>query len=248
MRAPTFLVVGFALLFPAVTAAASFTVNPVRVELAADRPYAVMQIENTADAPVTLQARAYHWVGDETQGSGLTPTDDLILNPPLLTVEPKNTRFVRLGLRQANHGAAEMTYRLLLQEVPKTADPTEGAAVHTILRISIPIFASPKSAVAPKLEWALQEVGSGKYKLIAANKGNAHAQIRELTLSSMAKPISPKSLKTTVYVLPGQSHEWELEAPEFAGESQIKVVANTDAGESEQMVGASSSSEARQPN
>ncbi len=248
MRICALLIIGGILLFPAVAFAASFTVNPVRVELAADRPYAVMQIENTADTPITLQARAYNWIGDETQGGGLTPTDDVILNPPLLTIEPKNTRFVRLGLRKANRGTLEATYRLILQEVPKAVDPAEGAAVRTILRISIPIFASPKSAVAPKLEWTLQEPASGKFKLIAVNKGNAHIQLRELAISSTGKTITPKTLKTTVYVLPGQSHEWEVEAADFAGESQIKVVANTDAGESQQMVGVSSPSAAANPN
>jgi len=236
MLTRAFSIVGLALLFPAAVLAASFTINPVRVELAGARPYAVMKIMNMADTPVTLHARAYAWTGDETKG-GLSPTDDVIMNPPVFTIAPKATRFLRLGLRAANRGTAELTYRLIVEEVPKAVDPTEGAAIHTILRLSVPIFALPKSPVAPKLEWALQDAAPGKLKLTVANKGNAHVQIRELNIAPAEKTITPKNLNAPVYVLQGQSHEWEVEATDFAGESRMKVVANTDAGKSEEIVG-----------
>ena len=101
-----FWVVGLAVLLPATVLAASFSVTPVRVDLAAERPYMVMQITNTADVPVTLQARVYRWTeSDMAHGGGLISTDDLILNPPLLTVLPQATRFLRLGLRAVNHGS-----------------------------------------------------------------------------------------------------------------------------------------------
>jgi fimbrial chaperone protein len=235
------------LLLPAAVLAASFTVNPVRVDLAAERPYAVMRITNLADTPVTLQARAYIWTGDEAN-NGLTATDAVILNPPLLSVAPGATRFVRLGLRTPNQGKAEATYRLILQEVPKTSDPTEGAAIHTILRISIPVFAAPKTPIAAKLDWSLHESGAGKFKLVATNSGTAHVQIRELSMAPAEKTVEPKALTAPVYVLPGQSRTWEVEAPDFAGQATMKVVAKTDAGTTEQIVGATNSGVAKNPN
>lgn len=231
------LILGLLGLLPAAVWAASFTVNPVRVDLAAERPYAVMRVTNGDDAPVTLQARAYTWTGDEMRG-GLTPTDDIILNPPVFTVAPGTTRFMRLGLRTANRGTAELTYRLILQEVPKAESPTEGrTAVRTILRISIPIFAAPKGVAKPRLEWTLQEFAPAKFRLVATNKGNAHVQIREISISPTEKTATAKPLSAPVYVLPGKTHEWEVEAADLVGQSTMKVVAKTDVGMSENIVG-----------
>jgi fimbrial chaperone protein len=244
----TGLVLGLLWLLPAALWAASFTVNPVRVDLAAERPYAVMRIANGDDAPVTLQARAYTWTGDETRG-GLTPTDDIILNPPVFTVAPGSTRFMRLGLRTANRGTAELTYRLILQEVPKAENPAEGgAAIRTILRISIPIFAAPKAVAKPRLEWTLQEVAPTKFKLVSTNTGNAHVQIREISISPMEKMDAVKRLSAPVYVLPGKTHDWEVEAAELVGQSTMKVVAKTDVGMSENIVGVTKTDVAKSSN
>jgi fimbrial chaperone protein len=242
-----FWVVGLAMLLPATVLAASFAVNPVRVDLAADRPYMVVYITNTADTPLTLQARAFRWTGDEARG-GLVATDELILNPPMLTVMPNTTRFLRLGLRTPNRGTTELPYRLALQEVPKAPGPNDGAAIRTILRMTIPVFAAPKTAVAPKPEWTLQQSGSGKFKLVLTNKGNAHIQVRELGISPADKTGISKALTAPIYVLPGQSHEWEIEDPEFTGQSHVKVLANTDAGKSDETVQVTYPSVAANPN
>jgi fimbrial chaperone protein len=195
-----------------------------------------MKIGNTADTPLTLQARAYRWTGEESQG-GLISTDDIMLNPPMFTIAPGGTRYLRLGLRTANHGTSELTYRLALQEVPKgPLDAAAGTALRTILRMTIPIFALPKTAVAAKVTWSAEESAGGKFRLTAANKGNAHIQIQEFEISPAGKPGAGKIIQAAVYVLPGQSYEWQLDAPEFAGQTQWKVVASTDAGKSEDMV------------
>jgi len=230
------LILGLLGLFPATLWAASFMVNPVRVDLAAERPYAVMRITNTDDAPITLQARAYAWTGDETRG-GLTPTDDIILNPPVFTIAPGSSRFMRLGLRSANRGTSELTYRLILQEVPKAAGPSDGTAIRTILRVSIPIFAVPKTPVKPRIEWSLQKSAPAKFKLVATNTGNAHVQIREISMSPIEKTGKAKPLSAPVYVLPGKTHDWEVEATDLVGQSTMKVVAKTDVGVLEQIVG-----------
>jgi fimbrial chaperone protein len=229
------LAVGCVVLLPVALLAASFSINPVRIDLAAERPYAVVQVTNTADLPVTLQARAYSWTGDEAHG-GLTPTDGIILNPPLLNIAPKATRFIRLGLRNPNRGTVELTYRLILQEVPKTLDASDGAAVHTILRISVPVFAAPKSPVKGSLEWKLEETAPGKFTLTAANKGNAHLQVLELSITPAGKTLAPMALAAPVYVLPGQSRQWDVDAPDFAGQSALKAVAKTNAGTSEYII------------
>ena len=115
------------------------------------------------------------------------PTDDIILNPPVFTVAPGKTRFMRLGLRTANHGTAELTYRLILQEVPKAEGPSDGAAVRTILRISIPIFAVPKRSRSP--EW------SGRSRNRHQQNSNWLPPTREMRTSRSGNSAYPRRRK-----------------------------------------------------
>jgi fimbrial chaperone protein len=230
--------------------AASFTVNPVRVDLAAERPYMVMQITDTDDAPVTLQARTYRWTeSDISHGGGLVSTDDLILNPPLLTIAPHTTRFLRLGLRAVNRGVTELSYRLVLQEVPKAvAAGDNGAVLRTIVRMTIPVFAVPTSPAASKPDWALQQVGMGKFKLVLTNKGTAHIHLLKLGISPVDQTNALKTLNAPIYVLPGQSYTWEIESPELTGQKQVKITGNDDAGKVEATVQATYPNVAANPN
>jgi fimbrial chaperone protein len=240
---------GLAVLLSTTAMAASFSVNPVRVDLAAERPYTVMQIINSADMPITLQARAYRWTeSDMAKGGGLVSTDAIILNPPLLTVLPHSIRYLRLGLRTANTGTTELPYRLVLQEVPKAVDDKEGAVLRTIVRMTIPIFAVAKSATAPKPEWSLQQTGLGKYKLSLANKGTAHIHVTTLDISPAGKTEALKKLNAPIYVLPGQSYSWDVEGMEFNGQTHLKLTGTTDAGNLEETLQATYSTAAATPN
>ena len=60
--------------------AGSFSVNPVRVELSAQRMSAVVEVENTSSGEVTVEARTFSW----SQNSGkdqLSPTREIIVTP-----------------------------------------------------------------------------------------------------------------------------------------------------------------------
>ena len=99
--------------------AATFGINPVRVDLSTIRPSAVIQIENMSDERVLLQAHAVTWsfAGATDQ---YAVTDDILLNPPIFGLEPHQKQFVRLGLRRVNESAVERTYRLILEKCRKS--------------------------------------------------------------------------------------------------------------------------------
>jgi len=185
--------------------AASFTVTPVRVEFSHQHLHATLQVTNNGDEAVTIQLHPVQWIlkgNQETEHE----TDDLIFNPPVFIILPNQSQAIRVGVRQYTALDAEQTYRLILEEVPSAS----GAGVqglHTVLRISIPLFVKSGSPAAAKLSWILSRSPDGMM-LSVENHGNAHIQIRRITLSSPdgTNPIAVQS--GSEYVLAGGHKEW----------------------------------------
>ena len=214
--------------------AANFTVSPVRVELSAQRPVAALTIRNEmADESVVVQLRTVAW----TQQDGRevhADTTDLLATPPIFTLAPGASQILRVGLRRPVEGSQEIAYRLFVREVPP--EPKPGfTGLMTALEMSIPLFAKPRTPVAPALEWRLKAGSDGNYSLVVRNDGNAHAQVANLALSV---PDATEPLGTYpgfAYLLPGQAREIALrrgaQSPLPAQGSPLKLTAYTDAGD-----------------
>lgn len=206
---------------------ASVNVMPVRIELSAARPYAVLRLTNAGTERLTLHMRAYRWTFDE-RDDVLAETDDVILNPPLTTLAPQAIQIVRVGLRSVNEGDHETTYRLIVEEVPTSKVEVKGTAITTILRMSIPIFAQPRRPVAPKLEWSAHRDSDGTVKLVACNRGLAHVQIKSFLVSREGSPEGSEKVEGASYLLPSQRRQWTLKNPQLNSAPRLVVEALTD--------------------
>lgn len=208
--------------------AGTFIVNPVRIDVSAARPNAVMQIENMSSDAVTLQVHVVTW---SSQGAvdQYADTDEILLNPPIFSLEPHQKQFLRLGLRHGNSGALERTYRLILEEVP--APPKPGfSGLTTILKISVPIFSSPGTKVAPRVSWHAERTATG-VKIVGINSGSAHLQLRHFELRDTAHKDAALSRILTDYLLPGQTKAWDFDDEHLLQSGEIAFRAETDAGE-----------------
>ena len=97
--------------------AGSFSVNPVRVELSAQRMSAVVEVENTSSGEVTVEARTFSW----SQHSGkdqLSPTREIIVTPQVFRLKSGAKQLLRLGLLRKPDPLTELPYRLLIEEIP----------------------------------------------------------------------------------------------------------------------------------
>jgi len=208
--------------------AATFGITPVRLDLSAMRPNAVLQIENRSDDPVLLQAHVVTWNFAEGMEQ-YTNTDDILLNPPIFELGPHQKQFVRLGLRHVNDSAVERTYRLILEQVPEKPKPG-FSGLTTILRISVPVFAVPRTKVSPKVSWHAERTGTG-IKLVGVNHGSAHIQLTHFELSESESEAAQVTRSMTEYLLPGQSKSWEFDNAVMLQAREIGFKAKTDAGE-----------------
>jgi len=208
--------------------AGTFTVTPVRVQVSASRPNAILQIANREDEPVTLQAHVVAWSFDG-QKDVLVDSDEVMLNPPIAIIGGHQTQAIRMGLRKLNDGPQERSYRLILEEVPQAPKPN-FIGIRTIIKMSIPIFVSPKTAIAPRLSWQAVKMSDSRVKLIAINQGSAHIQIKSMDVTGPdSVQAYLKSLPPT-YILPNQQREWVIDDERARVANRMRITGVTDAG------------------
>lgn len=214
------------LVLPLLARAASLDVDPIRVVFSAESTITVVTLTNAGDAPATVQLEPVAWSQDKGEDV-YTPTHDLLATPPIFTVQPHAKQIIRLGLRAKPDPVREICYRLYLQEVPQSQQ-LKGLGVQMALRIGVPVFVAPTAPLKPSLQWTLKRSSDKELELDAVNDGNAHVQVRQITLTG------PDAQTLTVqqagYVLPGASRSWRvpLTKPQSAG--KFKVSADTDQG------------------
>jgi len=191
--------------------AGTFSISPIRVDLSAQQRTEALTVRNEAsDKEVVVQAQAFEWSQKDGQDV-LTATHDVIVTPPVFTLAPNAQQIVRVAMRRTPDAKRELSYRLILQEVPPEA-PKNFTGLQVALRLSLPIFFAPQSKAAPELTWSSAWQADGSLQVNAKNSGNAHLQIIDFNVQ--AKP-ADVTLKNSVvkYVLPDATTSWTLQAP-----------------------------------
>ena len=189
--------------------AGTFSISPVRVDLAAQSTAGVVTIRNQEDAPVVVQAETFLW---QQTGAGekLEPTRDVLVTPAVFTIPPRGSQVVRLALRREVDPRMELSYRLILTEVPQQAAP-DFNGLHMALQMSLPVFVAAQAPTAPQLKWSAARGKDGKVAVTALNAGTEHARILDLQVSPQPGTGEWLHHQGAYYVLPGQSRSWPLD-------------------------------------
>ena len=195
------LVAGSALAAPA--AAGSFKVNPVQINLPADRKAASLRLTNSDSAPVSVRVLTYKW----TQVDGLdvhTPTSNVIVSPPMFTMAAGQAQLVRSGLRDR---AASGAYRVILEEIPSDK-PVKGQ-VQIVLRLNLPLYVLPRDGGRTDLSWRAWRDPSGDLFVEGRNQGSLPGQV--LALAAVQSGRRHVLSSQMGVVLPGSARRWKAD-------------------------------------
>ena len=192
---------------------ANLQISPVSISFQPGQNAAGIQLQNNGDTPLYGQVRVYAW--DQRNGvDDLTPTTQLVASPPVIEVAPNSTQTIRLVRRPGAQGAAEQTYRILIDELPRGDSQQGNVAIR--LQYSVPAFVLPADGqAAPKLEWSTFQRG-GNWHLRAFNAGTLHAQIGATSVRIGERDVE-LSKGLLGYALPGRAREWALPPDVAAG-------------------------------
>lgn len=194
--------------------AADIGIMPVAVHFDKATERATVQVINNGAEAVIMQAEGIAWkrvAGVDTD----EPTGDLIVNPPIFTVQPGQTQIVRLGLRKSAQGNAEGTYRMVLREVP----PANGAnvtgvsgQVRVLVALRVPVYVAP-SNVQRQENWRATTDGKGNIVASVSNAGNVHLKVGRLRLHNGDDRSTPMAEQTAGVVLfPGEERSFTMKA------------------------------------
>jgi fimbrial chaperone protein len=211
--------------------AAAWDVSPVLVTFDAGETATTIEMTNHSGAPASIQARGYRWTqkGDE---DALTPTQDVIVSPPIFTVPDGGLQTMRVLLRGGSAAGGARTYRLILDEVPPAARQNREIAV--ALRLSLPVFVGADPLGRPLLQWRVGREPGGQTVLSASNAGPGYDRVRaiDVTLSDGSHP-KLVSRASNTYILAGDERHWVVQDRSGAPTGPLHLSVTSRTGKSE---------------
>lgn len=215
--------------------AGSFSISPIRLDLSAAARSAALTVRNE-EREALIQAEVMLW--EQVDGEDrLTPTRDLIVSPAVFTLPAKGSQLVRVALRSPPPATArERSFRLILQEVPQSANP-DFSGLQIALRLSVPVFVANEETTGPAIAWSAAASGNGLV-LTAQNSGDEHARIHGFSVAPTVGGDAPLVQPVGAYILPGQSRSWHVgqnhgDRTSGAAWRRLRLRVTTEDGESE---------------
>lgn len=214
--------------------AGALTVTPVVVTLDDKTHSAALTIKNEGDEVRIIQTELMRW----TQKDGAdvqTPSRDMLVNPPMATLQPGQTQTVRIGLKRNTGNAQELAYRLYLTEVPPPSEHFMGLRI--VLRLGVPVFVSPNTTPSTRLGWHAVRTPNGALLLTVLNDGNRHLRVDSFKIID---PGTHRALGASrpgpFTLLAGQARRYSLALPAGWRGRQVNVLTSTAEGPAETRV------------
>jgi fimbrial chaperone protein len=178
------LLLGGPLVRPA--AAANFNVNPTQVFLSSKATSALVTVRNDSAEPLRFQLSVFAWEQSPSGELELTPTDDIVFFPALLTLNPKEERRVRVG-RVTAPGEREKTYRIFIEEMPplQAVGTSGGNGVQVLTKMGVPVFVRPAREAATAALGNLEQ-RAGEVHFTLSNSGTVHFVPNQVTVRGLA--------------------------------------------------------------
>lgn len=198
------LVVGSAL--PAF--ASPFSISPIRIFMGPRDRATAITITNDGDEPLVMQADLYSWKQKDNGEDDLVLTEDMILSPPIINIAPKSRQVVRLAMLRPRPPGEQLTYRMIVREVPEVKPASPTLQIQIALAFSMPVFITPRGV---KRNVTCQLTSVASLKAMCENSGTAYAQTRGLVLTNAAGEMLASN-ESVAYILPGMKRSYDLKS------------------------------------
>ena len=165
--------------------AGSFSVSPVRIYMSAKDRATAITVVNEGDEDIVMQADLYEWKQKPGGEDDLKLTEEMFLSPPIIKLAAKSRQVVRLARLVSTPTTAQMTYRMIVREIPEAKPPSKDLTVQIALAFSLPVFITPPG-VKSKVICTAERVSASSINAVCENSGNAYARPISFTLNNSA--------------------------------------------------------------
>ncbi|HMK67118.1 MAG TPA: fimbria/pilus periplasmic chaperone [Stellaceae bacterium] len=166
--------------------------TPFVVSLAPSGPGAnqVFQVENETETSAAIQISLVHRdMGVDGKETLKEAEDDFIVFPPQLVLLPHEARALRLQWAGDPKPAAELPYRIIVEQLPVRIDTgdAKGTQLSLVVRYEGAVYITPEGAkpdiVVERVEHATGPDGKPRLAVDLYNKGTAHAILQNASLT-----------------------------------------------------------------
>lgn len=204
--------------------AGDFSVTPVRIFMDGKDRAVAITVVNEGDEEIVMQADLYSWRQKPSGDDDLALTEEMILSPPILKLAPKSRQIVRLARLGPAPSSDQLTYRMIVREVPEAKPASKELKLQIALAFSLPVFVTPPSAKR-QLSCSVERVAADTVNAVCENTGKAYAQPVAFTLS--AENGAQLALRDTGgYILPGVKRGFAIKSQGAvipSGNSKLRV-------------------------
>jgi fimbrial chaperone protein len=169
--------------------AANYSVGPVVIELGKGVKTGSIKISNDDNKPLYMQVRLFSWAQNDEGKSVYQPDDSLVFFPRTMTIQPKESRLVRVGIKLPAT-TIEKSYVLFLEELlapldnqALAEDRNKGTVIGIATRFGIPVYLKPLKENAAGVISAFS-LNKGKASVVVANTGNVSLSIPKIQFYS----------------------------------------------------------------
>ena len=192
--------------------AASLQVAPISVAFSPQEKAKEIWLTNTSERPIRAQTRVLIWSQVAGQDQ-VNPTRDLVASPSITEIKAGEQQLIRIIRIAPQNTAVEQTYRLLIDELPSSAQADAQTGLQLLLQYSIPVFIQPSDSIAMRNGLTLLNQVNFQYQnqqLIVKNNAKSHIRISELTYINPNGERIPLINGLVGYALAGQSMRWDI--------------------------------------
>ena len=187
--------------------AQSLRVSPVTIDLPPGASSSVFNLELDSKEGIAVQARVFRWSQADGEDK-LQKTEDVVVSPPVLTVQGGASSIVRLVRVSQAPVAGEEAYRVLIDQIPDRKKLQAGA-IALAIRQSVPVFFAGLNSRPGSLTWKTEERNHRLF-VEATNAGQKRVRVSKLTVTDDKNREVVKIDGLAGYVLGGQSKAWPL--------------------------------------
>lgn len=193
---------------PSTRAAGAINIQPTRLQLTANSRFTSFTLTNPGDLPLVFQIQTQSWTQKGNRDI-VTGTNDLIVAPPVLSIDAGASRVVRLALRDVRPGDRELTYRILITQVP---DKTKFHGLRFIYQLNVPLYVAPVAGPEIKTRFSARLDGSGHLvRVTVQNSGTVHFIVEQLRLfGGFAANVPLGEVQVNSSVLAGASRTYAV--------------------------------------
>lgn len=190
--------------------AGNFSVTPVRIYMTPNDKAVAVTINNQGDDDLVMQADVYSWSQTPDGKDELTLTDDLLLSPPIIKLAGKSRQVVRLARLTRMKPDRQITYRLVVREIPEARPVKDRVQLQLALAFSMPVFITPRGAKS-NLVCSAERTSASSVSAACENTGTAYAQPLDFVLSnSVGEKLASRD--SGGYILPTIKRKFDIKS------------------------------------